>query len=68
MTINFNITCTKYHKLVSLTFDVIETTTLSSSHREGIIGIMSKCSLCKNNNCQDCPHSKEFEGLPINLN
>lgn len=64
---NFNITCAKYHKIVNLVFDVIETTILSSSRKEGVIGKMRKCSLCKNNICQDCPHVKEFTDLPVNL-
>lgn len=59
--------CPKFDKLAYLIFDIIETTTIISTNREGQIGLLSQCSLCKINVCQDCPINKEFYGLPVHI-
>lgn len=65
--INIRRQCPKFDKLACLTFDIIETTTMLSNNKEGQIGLLSKCSLCKTNICQDCPINKEFYGCSISL-
>lgn len=47
-----NIECPKYNTITSISFDVIDASTMNK--QEYIISLMRKCTLCQNI-CQNCP-------------
>lgn len=46
--------CSKINKEIYLTFDTIPAFTMEEPNRY-LIGLISKCSACQKNICEDCP-------------
>ena len=66
----WKVECPKVAHDVYLTFSIIETTTLDSVRREGIIGRLKNCSLCAEAGvavCSDCKIAANFNNQPVNL-
>ena len=66
----WKVECPKTERDVYLTFSIIETTTLDSPQREGIVGLLQNCSLCAEAGltvCANCPRAAELINLPVNI-
>lgn len=53
-----------------LTFSIIETTSLDASKREGIVGLLKKCSLCTEAGiavCNNCRTAANLNNLSVSL-
>ena len=67
---HWKVECPKVAHDVYLTFSIIETTTLDSVRREGIIGRLKNCSLCTEAGiavCNNCRTAANLNNLSVSL-